>query len=257
MNGDTALSSTRLSLSKGKLMLTMMVGSLLCSTISLRAQETQARQVPQPGVIGSKPISPCGADSDQQVSSRVFGIIPNFRTSPCLQDYKPLTSRAKYKIAAQDAFDRGTVVLALAFGGESQLSNSNPSFGHGPSAFARYAATSYADFVIGDFMTEGIFPSLLHQDPRYFRRGQGKLLSRLGYSTGQIFWTHNDSGKTAVNYSELLGNSSAVAISNAYYVEGRDAKDAGVKLATQLGVDAASNVLKEFWPDILRKFSRK
>jgi hypothetical protein len=28
-------------------------------------------------------------------------------------------------------------------------------------------------------------------------------------------------------------------------------------MSIQLGVDMASNILKEFWPDVQRKFSRK
>jgi hypothetical protein len=35
------------------------------------------------------------------------------------------------------------------------------------------------------------------------------------------------------------------------------ARDAGIKLVSQLGVDMAANILKEFWPDLNRKFSRK
>jgi len=74
---------------------------------------------------------------------------------------------------------------------------------------------------------------------------------------GQIFWTHTDSGSNQVNFSEVLGNSTAVAISSAYYANGRTASDAISRLGTQLGVDMAANILKEFWPDIERKFLRK
>ena len=74
---------------------------------------------------------------------------------------------------------------------------------------------------------------------------------------GQIFWTHRDSGGTQFNYSEVIGNSTAVAISNAYYPENRNATDAVSKLGMQLGVDMAANVLKEFWPDLERKFKRQ
>jgi hypothetical protein len=106
-------------------------------------------------------------------------------------------------------------------------------------------------------MTEGIYPTLLHQDPRYFRRGTGTGWSRLGYAVGQIFWTHADTGRGQFNYSEILGNSTAVAISNAYYQDNRDPGDAVSKLGVQLGVDMAANVLKEFWPDLDRKFFHK
>jgi hypothetical protein len=43
----------------------------------------------------------------------------------------------------------------------------------------------------------------------------------------------------------------------AYYPENRNAADGVSKLGVQLGVDMASNIVKEFAPDIGRKFSRK
>jgi hypothetical protein len=201
--------------------------------------------------------TPPSTNAVQKESKRIFWIIPNYRTSPSLFPYTPLTARQKFKVAAKDAFDPGTVVLAMLFAGEGQLTNSNPEFGQGMAGYGRYFGTSYADFVIGDFMTEAIFPSMLHQDPRYFRRGVGSGWSRFRYAAGQIFWTHTDSGGTQFNYSEILGNSTAVAISNAYYPGGRDVADNVSKLGIQLGVDMASNVLKEFWPDVSRKVSRK
>jgi hypothetical protein len=73
----------------------------------------------------------------------------------------------------------------------------------------RYLGTSYADFVIGDLMTEAIDPVLLHQDPRHFRRGTGSAWSRLAGAAGQIFWTHRDSDHTQFNFSEIIGNSTA------------------------------------------------
>ncbi len=191
----------------------------------------------------------------QTESKRLFGIIPNYRTSPSLKNYSPLTSREMFTLAGQDAFDRGTVILAAGFAGESQLTRADPRFGQGAAGFGRYFGTSYADFVIGDYMTEAILPTLLHQDPRYFRSGEGTVLRRLGYAAGQIFRTHSNRGTSQFNYSEVLGNSAAVAISMSYYPDGRNASDAVAKLGMQLGVDMASNELREFWPDIIRKFS--
>jgi len=186
-------------------------------------------------------------------SKRILGIVPNYRTSPSLQDYEPLTIGEKFKVASEDSFDRGTVALAAIFAGEAQLTNSNRSFGQGGAGFGRYFGAAYGDFVIGNYMTEAVFPTLLHQDPRYFRRGTGSGWSRLGYAVKQIFWTHRDSGGTQFNYSEIVGNSVAVAISNAYYADNRTASNAMSKLSMQVGVDMAANILKEFWPEIERK----
>ena len=216
-------------------------------------QQASPSDPTQPGAVqGTADKSPSPPES-----KRLLWVIPNYRTSPTLDNYEPLSTKEKFKLASQDAFDRGTVALAAAFGGYDQLTNSNRSFGQGTAGFAKYFSASYGNWLIGDYMTEGVFPTLLHQDPRYFRRGVGTGWSRLGYSMGQIFWTHRDSGGTQFNFSEVLGNSTAVAISNAYYADNRTASNAVSSLGIQLGVDMASNVLKEFWPDLERKFKRK
>jgi hypothetical protein len=216
-------------------------------------QQTLLNDPTQPGVTpGTEDNNPSPHES-----KRLLWIIPNFRTSPTLDNYEPLTTSEKFKLASQDAFDRGTFALAALFGGYGQLTNSNRSFGQGAAGFGRYFGASYGNWMIGDFMTEAIYPTLLHQDPRYFRRSTGSGWSRLGYAMGQIFWTHRDSGGMQFNYSELIGNSTAVAISNAYYVNNRTASDATSRLGMQLGVDMAANILKEFWPDLERKFRRK
>jgi len=202
--------------------------------------------------------APAGRLSDptqtpEPIDKRIFGFIPNFKTFPTLPNYEPITPREKFNIATADSFDRGTVVLAAAFAGEGQLANSSRDFGQGIEGYGHYFGAAYADLVVGDYMTEAVFPTLLHQDPRYFRRGVGSGWSRLGYAMGQIFWTHTDAGGMQFNYSEIVGNSTAVAISSLYYPDGRDVEDAVSKFAIQTGVDMVDNILKEFWPDWRRK----
>ena len=222
--------------------------SWFCGFIAL-CQQT-APDLVQPGTLAK-------GNPTEPADKRILGIIPNYRTSPSLTDYKPISAREKFVIATQDSFDRGTVILAAAFAGEGQLTNANRSFGQGTPGYGRYFGTAYADFVIGNYMTEAIYPAILHQDPRYFRRGTGSGWSRLRYAIGQTFWTHSDSGRMQFNYSEILGNSTAVAISNAYYQDNRDAASALTKLGMQIGVDLTANVLKEFSADLNRKFFRK
>ncbi len=189
-------------------------------------------------------------------SKRILGIFPNNRTWPSLKDYKPLTAKQKFQIAKEDSFDRGTLILAAALAGDGQLTNANRAYGRGMKGYGQYFGASYGDLVIGNYMSEAIYPALLHQDPRYFRRGIGSTWSRLGYAVGQIFWTHTDAGGTQFNYSEILGNSTAVAISTLYYQDSRSAANSTTKLGMQIGVDMASTVLKEFWPDVSRKFKK-
>src|SRR5258708_39507268 len=87
-------------------------------------------------------ISPCQPVSNdltqEKESKRLLGIVPNYRTSATLKNYEPLTVSEKFKVASQDAFDRGTIGLAAIAGGEGQLTNSNRSFGQGGAGFGRY-----------------------------------------------------------------------------------------------------------------------
>jgi hypothetical protein len=181
---------------------------------------------------------------------RILWIIPNYRTYPADGQYHPLTTRQKFRIARQDSLDPGTFILAGFLSGVGQLSNQNPSFGQGAAGYARRYGTSYGDLLIGDYMTTAIFPSLLHQDPRYFRKGSGSAGSRLGHAVKQIFWTRKDSGGHTVNISELGGNAVAAGISNAYYPDYRTASDTAQRYSVQIGLDVAGNILKEFWPDM-------
>ena len=209
-------------------------------------------------VQAQQPTAPDPAASQpKDDNKRIFGIIPNYRTYPIQTDYKPITAKEKLNIATQDAFDRGTFVLSAAFAGYSQLTNSDPSFGQGVKGYSHYLVTSFADWSIGDYMTEAVFPVMLHQDPRYFRRGTGSGPGRLFYAMGQIFWTRTDSGGHMFNFSEIGGNAAGVAISQAYYPDKRTGGEAVSKLGIQVGMDMASNIMKEFWPDLRRKLSRK
>jgi hypothetical protein len=174
-----------------------------------------------------------------------------------LKDYSPITPKEKFAIARQDSFDRGTFILGGILGGEAQLTKSTPSFGQGPAASSRYFATSFTDFVVGNYMTEAVFPTIFHQDPRYFRRESGSAWSRLGSAAKQIVWTRADSGRMQLNLSELAGSSTGVAISNLYYPDNRNVSDALTRLGVQLAADVVGNILKEFSPELSRVFSRK
>src|ERR1700681_1942290 len=96
--------------------------------------------------------------SDPDEHKRILWIIPNYRTSPTLKDYQPLSVKQKFMVATQDALDPGTFVLAGLFAAEGQLTTSAPSFGRGLTASPKYYAAALTDFVVGDFMTEAVFP---------------------------------------------------------------------------------------------------
>ncbi len=205
---------------------------------------------PSAGQAANAPAEPPGG-------KRVFGVLPNYRTADVSQESTTLTSRQKLVIASKDSFDYPLVALGGIFAALGQLSDQDPSFGQGMKGFAHRLATNYADQATGNMFTEGLFPVLLHEDPRYFRLGKGSKWRRTGYALTRIFVTRTDLGSTRFNYSEWLGNAASVALSNTYYPENRNAVDNVTKLVEQCGTDAVSQVLKEFWPDIRQKLFHK
>jgi hypothetical protein len=198
------------------------------------------------------PVQP-GQTEPPPPDKRIFGVLPNYRTANATAVYMPITVKQKFTIAAKDSFDYPLLGLAAFIAGEEQWANSHPEFGQGWAGYGRRVGTSYADQAIGNMMTEGIFPSLLHEDPRYFRRGYGSVWSRTFYAATRVFVTRTDAGGTRFNFSEVLGNAAGTAISNAYYPDSRTVGDNVEKLGEQIGIDAVSQVLKEFWPDIKHK----
>ena len=229
---------------------------------SIAAPVLLCQTAPPPGSVAptagqaSRAIGALPTPPQEQLPKRLFGIIPNYRSHPSLKDAQPLSSGEKFRLASRDSFDPGTFLLAGTFAAWGLASNSSPSYGHGMSGFGRYYASSYGSFAVGNFMTEAILPSMLHQDPRYFRRGTGGW-SRLSYAIGQIFVTHGDNRRPQFNFSEIGGNAAAAAISNSYNRDNRTASDAATNLGIQLGIDMAGNIVKEFGPDLYRKFSRQ
>src|SRR5215471_16997135 len=67
---------------------------------------------------------PAQSTGSQELPKRIFWIIPNYRSHPSFDAAKPLSTGAKFKLAARDSFDPGTFLLAGAIAGIGQASNS-------------------------------------------------------------------------------------------------------------------------------------
>ena len=186
----------------------------------------------------------------------VLGVLPNFRTTNIDQPIVPLKPKDKFTIAYKDSFYPTIFLVTAAFAGLGQLENLHPQFGQGMEGYAKRYATGYADQALGNIMTEGLFPVMLHQDPRYFRRGSGSIMSRTGWAVSQIFVTRTDSGRRVFNASEIVGNGTAAAISLSYYVDNRNIHNYLQQWYTAVGTDLVSDILKEFWPDIKSRIVR-
>ena len=205
-------------------------------------------------------LQPQAAPSQESpIDKRIFGVLPNYRTADGNTAYQPITPKRKLWIGFKDSFDYPVYFTSAMFAGLNHLADTSPEFGQGLKGYAKRYAASYADQTVGNMMTESFFPILFKQDPRYFRVGKahGSGLKRTGYALSRVLICRSDKGTNTFNISEIGGNATAVAISNLYYSDNRKAGDNVQKLGVQVGTDAFSNVLKEFWPDIKQKYFKK
>ena len=138
----------------------------------------------------------------EPVSNRLFGVIPNYRASETLEVYKPLTTAEKYHMAFQDSFDWPNFFLLAGYAAQSQVAAGGFHHNGGLRGFGEYYARGFSDQVIGSYVTDAILPSLLHDDPRYFRLGTGTFWRRTYYATSRIFVTRRDNGTSRFNMHE-------------------------------------------------------
>lgn len=229
-----------------------------CSTF---AQQADRAVTPDPSPNASAPVERTpGQTADktkEEVDHRILGVLPNYRTANPMEVYQPLTTRQKFYIATKDSFDWPNFIVAGAFAGLYQLQNENPTFGQGLKGYAHRYWTSFIDQSMGNVMTEAVFPTLLHEDPRYFRKVSGSKKRRIGYALTRVLVTRTDTGGTRFNFSEVLGNGVMASVGNVYYPANRGFTDTVERMGLQIGTDAFSNVLKEFWPDVKRHFFQK
>ena len=231
---------------------------ILASAVRLVWAQHSDASGPLPAQLGTGSASDGGAPTSPQgrVEKRAFGIFPNYRSADASSPFQPISNREKMAIAVKGSFDWPQLFVAAGYAGLGQITNRNPSLGQGTKGYASRYLRIYTDLAVGNLLTEGIMPSFLHEDPRYFRRGTGSLWRRTGYATSRIFLTRTNNGGTRFNFSEVVGNSITVGISNAYYPDTRTVNSNVGKLTAQLATDAFSNVLKEFWPDVKRRLHR-
>lgn len=248
------------------------------TTAPANSDSSQSQSAPgnsQPAAqSGDKdPAKPAQDQSSGKGTSndRLFFTLPNFLTLENAGQVPPLTAKQKFKVVARGSFDYVQFPWYGFLSGISQWEDSEPGYGQGAAGYGKRFGASFADGTIENFFTGAIFPSLLHQDPRYFQSGHGGFAHRTLYAMSRNLITRTDSGKNQFNFSEVVGGALSAAISTytyhpkshvfstprppyyRYVASDRTLDNTLSVWATQYGYDTLTLVVKEFWPDIRRK----
>jgi hypothetical protein len=196
-------------------------------------------------------VQPLEVIASQQIKAeekqRLFAVIPDFFTS-YVWDAAPLNAKQKFSLAARDTLDFTTFIGVSAGAGIQQARNSYPGFGQGAEGYAKRWGALFATGRTSDFLSRAVFPSLFHQDPRYFYQGSGTKWSRTKHAVAYAFVARSDSGHLMPNYSYFLADVASGALSNVYYPA--SSRGAGLVFTTAaegLGGRAAQNLVREFF----------
>jgi hypothetical protein len=214
---------------------------------NLQASGASTQQAPQ--TASATPP----ADPQAVQTKRILGIFPNFRSVSSDVHLPPQTVKEKFITATKDSFDYSAIFVPAAVAGFGQATNATPEFGQGAAGYGRYFWHTYVDQASENYFVEFIVPSITRQDTRYYTLGHGGFLKRTGYAVSRIVITRNDAGNETFNTSEVIGAGAAAGVSNLYYPSReRTFGNTAGKWATNVGIDGAAFLLREFWPDINR-----
>jgi hypothetical protein len=190
----------------------------------------------------------------EQEKQRVVGVLPSFNVS-YRSDAVSMTAEQKMKLAFRSVIDPVAFGAAFLVAGYHEGMHDDVGFPWGIKGLGERSGAAYLDAFDGGMIGNGILPSLLHQDPRYFRLGHGTTSHRLLYAAATaVICKHDNTGKWEPNYSNVSGNIIAGAISNLYY----PSNNSGISQTFTNGMIVTAeggfgSIFQEFWPDISRK----
>lgn len=206
------------------------------------------------GEPGGSPIAP------PINGKRIFGILPDYQT---VRDphaiVLPLTVKEKWTLLAKTTIDPFNIASAVLGAGISHMGGETPKYGYGKGAFGQRMGAAVADMTTQNLFSVGVLACVLHQDPRYYRKGpEYGILKRTGYSISRLVVTRTDAGKNTFNSSGIFGMALGIGASNLYYPSA--SANTGVmlgRLNTSLSSGVIGNLMSEFWPDVQKKFFHK
>jgi len=229
------------------------------SSVETNPQHTQDAKLDPPAPSAANPpVSPAPekptAQDLPELPKRMFGMIPDFEnTNDIPANRHPLTTREKYILSLHQAFDISAHIGNAFQAALQQAANGQPRYGQGWDAYGERFAAAEGDQISESILIYGVLPTILHEDPRYFRQGRGSTISRIWYAVNRTVVTRTDKGTSGFNTSETLGQLMSCGISTSYYPQqDRSVSRVFSNWAVNLGSNSAYNVLSEYYPDMMR-----
>jgi hypothetical protein len=197
------------------------------------------------------PSNSSGGQKPPPQPKRILGVMPNFRAVSAGELPPPPTPRQAFKIATQNSFDYSSFIFVGITSMLAEGTDAHPALGKGVGGYWGYYWRGFADKTDGNYWVIWALPTVLHEDERYYAKGEGGIFERGVYASTRVLITPDYRGRNTVNASEILGRGIANAISLTYYPSKEQTFSTfASKYAYAVGRDALTNTFREFWPDI-------
>ena len=234
------------------------------SSSGAQSQSSQQPSSPTaPDLNRKSKQTPAGVPTTQKPEplpepKRILGVMPNYRAVSAGVLPPPPTAREAFVVATQQSFDYSGFVFVGVTSLLAEGTETHPELGKGIGGFWAYSWRGFLDKADGNYWVIWLMPSVLHEDERYYARGEGSYVDRSIYAATRIFITPNYHGKNTFNAAEIFGRGISQGISLAYYPSADQSVGPFMqKYAYALGRDALTNVFREVWPDVEAHFRHR
>lgn len=227
------------------------IALLLVADVAGAQQESKPKELPDAPVAKQEDTLQ-KHDSFLHSTIEVLGrrsiVFPELAT-----DSAPLGAKKKFYLFADQSVAPFHFVTSAAGAAIDQARDALPGYGQGMSGYGKRFGSSLATSTSNSFFGTFLLSSMLHRDPRYFVTMHGGIGHRVAYALSRIVVVRKDDGNLGANWPGMISPLMAEGLANSYLPDNeRTAGKTFRRYGLRIGLNTASNLLREYWPTIFR-----
>ncbi|MGA3089729.1 MAG: hypothetical protein ABSD75_14015 [Terriglobales bacterium] len=167
-----------------------------------------------------------------------------------------LSGGQKFQLFVDNSVSVDAVAWALLGSAVGQADGSPTGFGQEWGGYGKRFGSDMAREASSEFFGTFVLASALHEDPRFYAEVHPTFFHAIKYSMQRVFVARGDDGRDVVAWSRVGGPLLAEGLANVYWPDrNRTVGDTLFRYGLDLASRAGGNMLREYWPVLLRKIS--
>ena len=233
------------------------IGQWLLVLLFFGADVTAGQEQPKPKELPDAPVAKQESQPQQHQNflhstivtlSRRSIIFPEIATDP-----NPLGVKKKFMLFVDQSIAPTHFLTSAVGSGIDQARDALPGYGQGMSGYGKRFGSSLATTTSNSFFGTFLLSSMLQRDPRYFVTMHGGFKHRVAYALSRIVVTRTDKGTLGANWPGMFSPLMAEGLANSYLPdEERTVGKTFERYGLRIGLNAAGNILREYWPSIFK-----